>query len=122
VVSQIPVIQVREIETMLKIKDKDTAVIGGLMQDQVEKTKQGIPLLSSIPLVGNLFSYKKDEYVKTELVIFIRPVVIHDASLTGDLSDYKKYLKLDVYHDGKQHDDEMLKLKESSDVIRQAPW
>jgi len=121
VVSQIPVIQVREIETMLKIKDRDTAVIGGLMQDQVEKTKQGIPLLSSIPLVGNLFSYKKDEYVKTELVIFIRPVVIHNASLTGDLSNYKKYLNLDIYHEGKQHNDEMLKLKDTSDVIRQTP-
>ncbi len=96
VVSKIPVIQVREIETMLKIKNKDTAVIGGLMQNQLDKTNEGVPILSSIPFLGNLFSYKSQSYVKTELVIFIRPVVIHDASLNGDLSQYKKYLNMNL--------------------------
>ena len=89
-------IQVREIESMLKINNGDTAVIGGLMQDQVIKHTSGVPILSSIPLLGNLFSYRDDEYVKSELVIFIRPVVMHDASLNGDLKDYRKYLNEDV--------------------------
>ena len=95
VVSQIPVIQVREIESVLKVNNGDTAVIGGLMQDQINKSKSGIPILSSIPLLGSLFSYQDDEYVKSELVIFIRPVVVHDASLTGDLKEYQKYLLKD---------------------------
>ena len=95
VVSEIPVIQVREIESVLKVNNGDTAVIGGLMQDQIIKSKSGIPILSSIPLLGSLFSYQDDEYVKSELVIFIRPVVVHDASLTGDLKDYQKYLMKD---------------------------
>jgi MSHA type pilus biogenesis protein MshL len=94
--SSIPVIQVREIESMLKINNGDTAVIGGLMQDQVIKHTSGVPILSSIPFLGNLFSYRDDEYVKSELVIFIRPVVMHDASLNGDLKDYRKYLNEDV--------------------------
>ncbi len=101
VVSEIPVIQVREIETMLKIENKDTAVIGGLMQDQVDKTNTGVPVLSSIPVLGNLFSYQEEEYIKTELVIFIRPVVIEEASLEGDLSEYKKYLDIDINKEGK---------------------
>jgi general secretion pathway protein D len=96
VVSEIPVIQVREIETMLKVNDGDTAVIGGLMQDQINKENHGVPILSSIPLLGALFSYTEDEYVKSELVIFIRPVVIGHASLDGDLADYKKYLLEDL--------------------------
>ena len=96
VVSQIPVIQVREIETMLKINDRETAVIGGLMQDQINKENRGIPILSSIPLLGALFSYTEEEFVKSELVIFIRPVVIEHASLDGDLADYKKYLLEDL--------------------------
>ena len=96
VVSQIPVIQVREIETMLKVDDSETAVIGGLMQDQINKENRGVPFLSSIPLLGALFSYTEEKYVKSELVIFIRPVVIEDASLDGDLSDYKKYLLEDL--------------------------
>ena len=96
VVSEIPVIQVREIETMLKVNDGDTAVIGGLMQDQINKENHGVPILSSIPLLGALFSYTEDKYVKSELVIFIRPVVIGHASLDGDLADYKKYLLEDL--------------------------
>ncbi len=99
VVSQIPVIQVREIETMLKVDDSETAVIGGLMQDQINKENRGVPFLSSIPLLGALFSYTEEEYVKSELVIFIRPVVIENASLDGDLSDYKKYLLEDIRQD-----------------------
>lgn len=92
VTSPIPVIQVREIESILKINNGETAVIGGLMQDQINKKTSGIPLLSSLPLIGGLFSYKDDEYVKSELVIFIRPVVMRNASLDGDLKDYRKYL------------------------------
>jgi len=96
VVSEIPVIQVREIESMLKIQNKKTAVIGGLMQDQINKENRGVPILSSIPLIGALFSYTEEEYVKSELVIFIRPVVMEDASLDGDLASYKKYLLEDL--------------------------
>ena len=92
VTSEIPVIQVREIESVLKIENGDTAVIGGLMQDQIDKSTTGIPFLSSIPILGALFRYQDDQYVKSELVIFIRPVVTQDASLTGDFKEYRKYL------------------------------
>jgi general secretion pathway protein D len=92
VTSEVPVIQVREIESVLKIENGDTAVIGGLMQDQIDKNTSGVPILSSIPLLGSLFRYQDDQYVKSELVIFIRPVVTKDASLTGDFKEYRKYL------------------------------
>ena len=95
VVNQIPIIQVREVEYVLKVNNGDTAVIGGLMQDQINKRQSGVPILSSIPLLGALFSYQDDEYVKSELVIFIRPVVVHEASLDGDLKEYRKYLMND---------------------------
>jgi len=99
VVSEIPVIQTREIETMLTIENSETAVIGGLMQDQINKENRGVPFLSSLPLLGALFSYTEEEYVKSELVIFIRPVVMEDASLNGDLAEYKKYLLEDLQQD-----------------------
>jgi len=95
VTNEVPIIQVREIESVLKVNNGDTAVIGGLMQDQINKQQSGVPILSSIPFIGALFSYQDDEYVKSELVIFIRPVVIHDASLDGDLKEYRKYLMED---------------------------
>jgi general secretion pathway protein D len=92
VTSQIPVIQVREIESLLKISNGDTAIIGGLMQDVTNNQNTGIPILSNIPWLGKLFSYEDDKREKSELVIFIRPVVVKQASLNGDLSEYRQYL------------------------------
>ena len=91
VVSEVPIIQVREIESILKIRSGETAIIGGLMQDDISKNTAGVPLLSNIPLIGNLFSYRDDNYTKTELVIFIRPIVVNDASLNGDLNQYRTF-------------------------------
>ncbi len=91
-INLIPEIQVREIESILKINNGDVAVIGGLMQDASDQKTQGVPVLSQLPLIGDLFSYRDDKYTKTELVIFLRPVVVKDASLSGDLRDYRVYL------------------------------
>ncbi len=69
------------------------------MQDQINKENRGVPFLSSIPWLGALFSYTEEKYVKSELVIFIRPVVIQHASLDGDLASYKQYLLEDLQQD-----------------------
>ncbi len=92
VISEVPVIQIREIESILTINSGDTAVIGGLMQDTINDKESGVPVLSSIPFIGSLFRYDDDFREKSELIIFIRPIVIHHASLTGDLSEYQKFL------------------------------
>jgi general secretion pathway protein D len=92
VISHIPVVQVREIESLLKVNSGDTAVIGGLMQDVVNKRNTGVPVLSSIPWLGKLFSYDDDLREKSELVIFIRPLVLKQASLSSDLQEYRKFL------------------------------
>ena len=78
VVSKIPEIQVREMETMLKIKSGNIAIIGGLMQDAIDQKTQTIPVLSKLPIIGDLFTYRNNQSIKTELVIFLRPVVIND--------------------------------------------
>lgn len=91
-VNRIPEIQVREIESILKVNNGDIAVLGGLMQDSVDQGRAGIPVLSKLPMVGDLFSYRDDKYEKTELIIFLRPVVVKEASLEGDLRDYQAYL------------------------------
>ena len=88
----IPEIQVREIESILKIQDGDIGIIGGLMQDDVDESTSGVPFLDRIPYLGNLFSFKDNDYKKTELVIFIRPQIIDSASLDSDLRRFKKFL------------------------------
>lgn len=78
VISNIPEIQVREMETMLKIKSGNVAIIGGLMQDAIDQKTQAIPLLSKLPMLGDFFTYRNNQSIKTELVIFLRPVVINE--------------------------------------------
>ncbi|GAB2838723.1 hypothetical protein GCM10027277_02030 [Pseudoduganella ginsengisoli] len=92
VVSRVPVIQARELESVMKVNSGQIAVMGGLMQDSVDNNKDGVPLLSSLPVVGNLFSYRNENAVKTELVIFMRPVVVKDASMNGDYRDFRYLL------------------------------
>jgi general secretion pathway protein D len=95
VVSQIPEIQTREIESLLRVKSGDIAVMGGLMQDATNNASDEVPGLGQIPWIGNLFKYKNNLHTKSELVIFLRPVVIRDASLEGDYHDYKAAARRD---------------------------
>lgn len=92
VTSQVPVLQTREMESVLKIENNQIAVLGGLMQDEVNNQTDGVPLLSRIPFAGNLFDYRNDTKKKTELVIFLRPVVVKEASLDGDFSKFRNNL------------------------------
>lgn len=92
VVNRIPEIQVREMESLLRVSSGQVAIIGGLMQDRINKTTSGVPGLSNVPIVGKAFSYQDDEVVKTELLVFLRPTVIENASLDGDLGAFKRYL------------------------------
>ena len=89
VVSQIPQTQSREMESLLKIENNQIAVMGGLMQDSVNNLTDGVPILSSLPLIGSLFQYRNDKTEKTELVIFLRPMVIKNASVEADFREFR---------------------------------
>jgi general secretion pathway protein D len=91
--SLIPEIQVREMESMLQINCGNTAVLGGLMQDDIQSNTDKVPGLGDVPVAGKLFTGKDDKNAKTELVIFLRPTVIPSASLESDeLNSFKQYL------------------------------
>jgi len=77
----VPQLSVKEIESLLEVADGQTVVIGGLMQDSVNKQRDGVPILSRLPLVGDLFSYRDDTVTKSELVLFLRPTVIRAAGV-----------------------------------------
>ena len=92
VTSLIPVIQTREMESVLRVQSGQVAVLGGLMQDAVSNIEDTIPGVRDIPGVGALLSQRKDLNQKTELVIFLRTVVIKDASIDGDFAGYRNLL------------------------------
>jgi MSHA biogenesis protein MshL len=91
--SLIPEIQVREMESVLQINSGNTAVLGGLMQDEIQRNSDKIPGVSHLPIIGRAFIGQNDANRKTELVIFLRPTVIQNASLNDKaLASFKQYL------------------------------
>jgi general secretion pathway protein D len=90
----VPEIQAREIESVLRVGSGQTVIMGGLMQDDVRRDRDGIPILSRQPSpIGDIFSLRDEAVSKTELVIFLRPVVIANPSLESDeLKFFQRYL------------------------------
>jgi general secretion pathway protein D len=92
VVSTIPVVQSREMESVLKVNSGQIAVLGGLILDQNQDFQDSTPGLDRVPVVRNLASNINKQSQKTELVVFIRPIVIKDPSIDGDFRAYRSYL------------------------------
>lgn len=92
-ISRVPEIQVREIETVLRVNSGQTVVLGGLMQDTVDDNSDGIPLLSDLPYVGDAFKFQRNISRKSELVVFLRPIVTTQNNMTTPPFDrYQQYL------------------------------
>lgn len=92
VTSAIPQIRVREMESILRMRHGQIAVLGGLMQNSEVDNDGSIPGLASLPLVGELFSSHSRISAKTELVIFIRPTIVHNPGINADLRTYQEFL------------------------------
>jgi type II secretion system protein D len=73
--NDIPTISTRYVKTHVTVPNQATLVLGGLIKASTDRSKQGIPLLSSIPVLGYLFSTTSKTRTRTELVILIRPEV-----------------------------------------------
>ena len=84
----VPQIRTREIESMLRVRSGDIAVLGGLMEDSMDNKSRRFPGLGDIPLIGEVFTTRNNSASKSELVILLRPTVIKDASISGDFSHF----------------------------------
>jgi MSHA biogenesis protein MshL len=73
--STFPLISVRETDTTVRVRDGQTIIIAGLMQEKTLENYTGFPVLDSLPLVGGLFRYKTGTKIKSELVIMITPTL-----------------------------------------------
>jgi len=72
----VPIINVRETETVARVRNNQTILIGGLMQDKVTETVVGVPVLRDLPFLGKLFRHVTREKVKKELVIMLTPRIL----------------------------------------------
>lgn len=78
-----PVVDTREADTIALVQDGDTVVIGGLRKEEVTQEISKVPLLSDIPLLGELFKFRGENTVNSELVVFITPRLIETPVLTA---------------------------------------
>ena len=86
----------RIVETTVIVDDGEILVLGGLLEDVLRESDQRVPVLGSIPLLGNLFRSRKTEKFKTNLMIFIRPTILRDAATTAIETDQKYNMMRDV--------------------------
>ncbi len=70
-----PLLSVREADTTVKVRDGQTIIIAGLMQEKTEDSYTGVPVLHTIPVLGGLFRYKNEKKRTSELVIMITPTL-----------------------------------------------
>ena len=70
----------RSIESTVLVDDGQMIVLGGLIQDSVSTNVEKVPLLGDIPILGTLFRYDTRKQTKTNLMVFLRPVVLRDAA------------------------------------------
>jgi general secretion pathway protein D len=71
-----PVISTREASTQVLVRDGQTIVIGGLRDQQKDRVRSGVPVLSGIPLLGGIFGSTSSRKTETELYLFLTPRII----------------------------------------------
>ena len=91
--NSVPEVQIREMESVLQVGTGQTAVLGGLMEDDVRLSRDQIPGADSLGAVGNIFRFRDNQNIKRELVIFLKPTVITNPSLDSDeLKFFQRFL------------------------------
>jgi general secretion pathway protein D len=93
VANPVPEIQVREMESVLQIGNGQTVILGGLMQDNVQRNREQLPGADKVGDLGELFRFRDERVSKSELVIFLRPTVVPNPSLDSDeLKFFQRFL------------------------------
>ena len=93
IANPVPQVQVREMESVLQVGSGQTVVLGGLMQDDVRRSREQLPGADSVGAFGEAFRFRNERAAKTELVIFLRPTVVANPSLESDeLKFFQRFL------------------------------
>ncbi len=100
--SRVPEIQTREMESVIKVRDGQIAVLGGLMREESSHGVDQVPGAGRVPLLGELFKFRSKRSKKSELVIFLRPVIVRDPSMEGDYANYRQLLPDAAFFDARR--------------------
>ncbi|MFT4505477.1 type II secretion system secretin GspD [Caballeronia sp. 15711] len=92
-------INTRSIQSTILADDGEIVVLGGLMQDQYSTSNSKVPLLGDIPWIGQLFRSEAKTRTKTNLMVFLRPVIVRDQATSSQISnDRYEYLRQQQYN------------------------
>ena len=90
IVSEIPEVNVQEIDTVIKVRSGQPIVMGGLLQDRIVNNQESVPILGEVPILGNIFKDNSGSISKTELVIFLKATLLE--SMDQSIHDTDKDL------------------------------
>ncbi|MCX5645800.1 MAG: hypothetical protein NTZ17_14155 [Phycisphaerae bacterium] len=86
-----PIVDRRETDTTLIVRDGQTVVMGGLRKKEVSKQINKVPMLGDLPLVGALFRFKGEQTVNSELIVFVTPYIVEQPTLSeGESQAYEE--------------------------------
>ena len=91
-----PIVGTRKARTQIAVDDGATIVIGGLLRETDKETREGIPFLSRLPLLGSLFTYKTSKKEKTDLLVFITPYILSEELEEENIVEKIKPLKVQI--------------------------
>jgi len=92
VVNEVPIVEVREMDSVVRLQSGQIMVIGGLMQERTTNTDRGVPGLSEVPLLGNAFKNVQKISEIVETVIFLKATIVPGSGVTVEDRDfYRKF-------------------------------
>ena len=91
IVSEIPEVNIQEIDTVVKVRSGQPIVMGGLLQDRFVNEQEGVPVLGEVPILGAMFKNNSGSISKTELVIFLKATLIDSSDDTIHSTDRDLY-------------------------------
>jgi MSHA biogenesis protein MshL len=89
-----PVINVREVDAMIKVKNGQTIVIAGLITDKIIDNTRRVPFLGDVPVLGKLFTQVSQDKTKAELVILLTPYILNDQSIEDIRKEHEERLDM----------------------------
>ena len=116
----------RSIKTTVLVDDGQVVVLGGLIKNDLQESEQKVPGLGDLPLIGGLFRYKSTTKDKTDLMVFLHPVIMRDeqllANVSGDKYNYIRAKQLALREKGVSLlSDENTPLMRPLDELRELP-
>jgi general secretion pathway protein D len=82
-VGNVPNTDKRQLSSEVAVKDRDTIILGGFIRTEKDKSKNGVPVLQDIPILGSLFSSRNSNHTREELLVLMRPTVLKTPELAA---------------------------------------